>query len=582
MPKIWRIATHDPERVSALERSAGIPSVVAQLLVCRGIDCPQAARDFLDAKLSGLRDPELLPGAAQAAEILHQAIAAKKRIIVYGDYDADGMTATAILLGCLRLLGANADYYVPNRIDEGYGLNHEAIRSLALEGAQVVVTVDCGVASVAEAETAAECGLTLIITDHHQAGEQLPRAAAIVHPGLPGSTYPFAGLCGAAVALKLSWALCQRASEAKRVSESMRNYLMRAVGLAAVGTVADVVPLVDENRVLVRHGLNCLRHWTVPGLKALEHVTGLDKKPALSCEDIGFTIGPRLNAAGRLGQAQLAIELLTTESPQRAMQLAEFVHQLNDQRQSLERAVLKSANKQLGADAERQGLPAIVLADREWHPGVIGIVAGRMAEKHNCPVVLIALDSLGVKAGVGSGRSVPGFNLHAALSACGEHLVSHGGHQAAAGLAIDEKSVDAFRIDFCAYAERAIAEEDRVAELFVDAETPFAALTHQTVRQIESLAPFGHGNRRPMLCTSGVRLADPPRRMGTSGQHLSLNFEQHGVRIRAVAFGCGDWEQQLNAVEGLLSVAFQPVINDFRGRQTVEMHLADWRSQNAK
>jgi len=195
---------------------------VAQLLICRGIDCPQAARDFLDAKLSGLREPELLPGAVEAAEILHQAIAGNKRIIVYGDYDADGMTATAILLGCLKLLGANADYYVPNRIDEGYGLNHEALRSLALEGAQVVVTVDCGIASVAEAVTAAECGLTLIITDHHQPGERLPRAAAIVHPGLPGSTYPFPGLCGAAVALKVAWALCQQASEAKRVGRPSR------------------------------------------------------------------------------------------------------------------------------------------------------------------------------------------------------------------------------------------------------------------------------------------------------------------------------------------------------------------------
>jgi single-stranded-DNA-specific exonuclease len=582
MPKIWRIATHDPERVAALERSAGIPPVVAQLLVCRGIDCPQAARDFLDAKLSGLRDPELLPGASQAAEILQRAIADKQRIIVYGDYDADGMTATAILLGCLRLLGANADYYVPNRIDEGYGLNHEAIRSLALEGAQVIVTVDCGVASVAEAETAAECGVTLIITDHHQAAEQLPRAAAIVHPGMPGSEYPFAGLCGAAVALKLAWALCQRTSDAKRVSESMRNYLMRAVGLAAVGTVADVVPLVDENRVLVRHGLNCLRHWTVPGLKALESVTGIDKKPALSCEDIGFTIGPRLNAAGRLGQAQLAVELLTTESPERATQLAEFLHQLNDQRQSLERSVLKAANKQLGADADRKGLPAIVLADREWHPGVIGIVAGRMAEKYHCPVILIALDSLGAKPGIGSGRSVPGFDLHAALAACGEHLVSHGGHQAAAGLTVEEKHIDAFRRAFYAYAERAIAEEDRVAELWVDAETPFAALTQQTVRQIESLAPFGNGNRRPVLCATGVRLAEPPRRIGAGGQHLSLNFEQHGVKIRAVAFGCADWEPELSAIDGPLSVAFQPVINDFRGRKTVEMHLADWRAHTPK
>ena len=422
----------------------------------------------------------------------------------------------------------------------------------------------------------------LIITDHHQPGERLPRAAAIVHPGLPGGTYPFAGLCGAAVALKLAWALCQRASEAKRVSESMRNYLMRAVGLAAVGTVADVVPLVDENRVLVRHGLNCLRHWTVPGLKALEHVTGLDKKPALSCEDIAFTIGPRLNAAGRLGQAQLAIELLSTESPQRAMQLAEFVHELNDQRQSLERSILKTANKALGKDAERSGLPAIVLADREWHPGVIGVVAGRLAEKLHCPVVLIALDPLDAKPGVGSGRSVPGFNLHEALAACGEHLVSHGGHQAAAGLTIQERNVEAFRIDFCAYAEQAIAEEDRVAELFVDAETPFAALTHQTVKQIESLAPFGSGNRRPVLCTSGVRLAAPPSRMGASGQHLSLRFEQHGVTMRAVAFGGGDWVEQLAAVDGPLSVAFQPVINHFRGRQTVEMHLSDWRPQNGQ
>jgi single-stranded-DNA-specific exonuclease len=581
MPKIWRIAAHDPERVSALERSAGISAVVAQLLICRGIDCADAARDFLDAKLSGLRDPELLPGAAAAAEILHRAIADRQRIIVYGDYDADGMTATAILLGCLKLLGANADFYVPNRIDEGYGLNHEAIRSLALEGAQVVVTVDCGIASVAEAETARECGLTLIITDHHQQAEQLPRAAAIVHPGLPGGDYPFPGLCGAAVALKLAWALCQRASEAKRVSESMRNYLMRAVGLAAVGTVADVVPLVDENRVLVRHGLTCLRHWTVPGIKALENVTGLDKKPALSCEDIAFTIGPRLNAAGRLGQAQLAIELLTTESPQRAMQLAEFVHQLNDQRQTLERSILKSANKQLGDVAPGHQHNAIVLADREWHPGVIGVVAGKLAEKHHCPVILIALDPLGAKPGVGSGRSVPGFNLHAALAACGEHLASHGGHAAAAGLTIDEKNVAAFRADFCAFAEQAIAEADRIAELFVDAEAPFAALTHQTVKQIESLAPFGNGNRRPTLCTTGVRLAEEPRRIGTNGQHLSLRFEQHGVTIRAVAFGGGEWVEELVAAEGPLAVAFQPVINHFRGRQTVEMHLADWRPETS-
>jgi single-stranded-DNA-specific exonuclease len=582
MPKLWRIATHDVDRVTALERSAGIPAVVAQLLIGRGIQEPQAARQFLEAKLSELRDPEQLPGAVLAAELLHEAVRAGKRIVVYGDYDADGMTATAILLQCLRLLGANATFYVPHRIDEGYGLNHEAIRSLALEGAHVVVTVDCGIASVAEAATAAECGVKLIVTDHHQPGEELPTAAAIVHPGLPDQPYPFAGLCGAAVALKLAWALCQQASEAKRVSEPMRQFLMRAVGLAAVGTVADVVPLVDENRVLVRHGLTCLRHWPVVGLQALEKVTGLDKKPQLEGDDIGFMIGPRLNAAGRLGQAQLGVELLTTDSALRAMKLAEYICQLNDQRQSLERSVLLSAGKRIDALGDPRQLPALVLAETGWHPGVIGIVAGRLAEKHHRPVIMIALDSIGAKPGIGSGRSVPGFDLHEALAACGKHLISHGGHQAAAGLTIKESAIDAFRADFCAYAEQHISSEDRVAELFVDAEAPFALLTHKTVRQIESLAPFGHGNSRPLLCTSDVRLVDPPKRIGSTGRHLSLRLEQHGVTLRAVAFGGGDWEAELLALSGPLAVAFQPVINSFRGRQTVEMHLTDWRPHDAR
>jgi single-stranded-DNA-specific exonuclease len=580
MPKKWRIATHDLDRVAALERSAAIPAIVAQLLIGRGIHEPQAVRQFLEAKLSELRDPEQLPGAVQAAEILHEAIAAGKRIVVYGDYDADGMTATAIMLLCFRQLGANATYYVPSRIDEGYGLNHEAIRCLALEGAQVVVTVDCGITSVAEAETAAGCGLTMIITDHHQPGERLPAAAAIVHPALPDQPYPFPGLCGAAVALKLAWALCQRTSDAKRVSEPMRNYLMKAVGLAAVGTVADVVPLVDENRVLVRHGLACLRHWPILGLQALEKVTGLDKKPQLDGDDMGFMIGPRLNAAGRLGQAQLGVELLTTDSPQRAQQLAEYISQLNEQRQSLERSVLLAAGKQIDAQGDPHQLPALVLDGLGWHPGVIGIVAGRLAEKYHRPVILIALDSIGAKPGVGSGRSVPGFNLHEALGACAGHLLAHGGHRAAAGLTIKESAIDAFRIDFCAYAEQHIPSEDRVAELFVDAEAPFASLTRQTVRQIESLAPFGHGNSRPVLCTNDVMLADAPKRIGSTGRHLSMRLVQHGVTIRAVAFGGGDWEEAMVAVNGPLAVAFQPVINTFRGRQTVEMHLTDWRPQN--
>ncbi len=595
MPKRWRIANYDPARVAALGQAAGVPHVVAQLLIGRGICDADGVRRFLDVKLSGLRDPEELPGAVQAAELLHAAIRAGRRITVYGDYDADGVTATAILLGCLKLLGAKADYYIPNRIDEGYGLNHEALRTIAAREGDVVVTVDCGITSVAEANTARELGLTLIITDHHLPNVAaslrdadsliseipgqvpLPDAAAIVHPGLRGSTYPFPGLCGAAVSLKLAWAICQQASEAKRVSEAMRTFLMRSVGLAAIGTVADVVPLVDENRILVRHGLNCLRHYPTPGISALERVTGLAKNAQLDCDDIGFTIGPRLNAAGRLGQAPLALELLATESTERAQKLAEFIHGLNEQRQSLERSVYRAANKLAHETCDPSQAPALVLAGRGWHAGVIGIVAGRLAEQYHRPTILISLDELGVKPGTGSGRSVNGFDLHGGLSACGEHLVCHGGHEAAAGLTIHESAIEPFRRDFCIHAERHISQEERVAELFVDAETPLAALTHQIVRQIESLAPFGHGNERPLLCTSAVRLAEPPRRIGSTGRHLSLRLEQHGVALRAVAFGGGDWEQDLNEASGPLAVAFKPVINNFRGRQTVEMQLADWR-----
>jgi single-stranded-DNA-specific exonuclease len=577
MPKVWRIAAHDPSGIAALERAAGIPAVVAQLLFARGIRDAADARQFLDPKLTGLREPDLLPGAAAAAQLLFEAVRANRRITVYGDYDADGVSGAAILLRCLRMLGAAVDSYIPHRIDEGYGLNGEALRKLAAQGADVVVTVDCGIASVCEAELAAELDLTLIITDHHQAAQSLPRAAAIVHPGLPGGDYPFPGLCGAAVALKLAWALCQQASQNKRVTERLRQFLLQAVGLAAIGTVADVVPLVDENRILVRHGINSLRSYPTVGVAALLRQTRLRDKRQMDGEDLAYVLGPRLNAAGRLGQAEIAVELLTTESVDRAEKLAAYIEELNAQRQSLERGIARAAEKQARERYDPRRDAALVLADADWHPGIIGIVAGRLADKHHVPTVVVALDPLGVKPGIGSARSIHGFDLHDALATCSDHLESHGGHAAAAGLKVTEAKLPAFRRAFCEAASRARNGAARAAELQVDAETALSCLTHQIVMQIESLAPFGHGNCRPVLCASNVRLAEPPRRMGEAGRHLSMVFDQHGVRIRAVAFGGGDWEEELAAARGDLSIAFRPVINTFRGQSTVEIHLADWR-----
>ncbi|HET6882133.1 MAG TPA: single-stranded-DNA-specific exonuclease RecJ, partial [Pirellulales bacterium] len=565
MAKRWRIHSHSAERIAALERAAGVSAVLARLLICRGVEDPLAVRNFLDPKLTQLRDPGELPGVPAAADRIWRAVSAGERITVYGDYDVDGMTGAALLIECLRLLGAEVGYYVPHRVDEGYGLNDEALTAIARQGTKLVVTVDCGVTSVAQAETAHQLGLDVVVTDHHEFGPALPDAAAIVHPRLPGTTYPFAGLSGAGVAFKLAWALCQQASGAKKVGEAMRNYLLSAVGLAALGTVADMVPLVDENRVLVQHGLASLKQRPGLGLAALMRLAEIDRKPALDSEDIAFSLAPRLNAAGRLGQAQLAVELLTTRSAERATALAEYLHELNGSRQSLERSIYLAANKlaQEQHDPERDA--AFVLAERGWHPGVIGIVAGRLVEKYQRPVVLVAFDGLGVKPGIGSARSVPGLNVYDALCGCAHHLVSHGGHAAAAGLKIEEGKVEHFRNDFCEQVAGSLTVEQRTAELAIDAEVSFGELTLAVLNQIERLAPFGQHNPRPLMCASGVTLAGPVQRIGGGGRHLALKLAQHGVVLRAVAFGGGDWADELAKQPGPMAVAFRPVINDFNG-----------------
>lgn len=576
MAKRWRIHPHSAERISALERAAGVSAVVARLLVCRGIEDPLAVRSFLDPKLTQLREPAELPGVPAAAERIGRAISARERITVYGDYDVDGMSGTSLLVECLRLLGAEASYYVPHRVDEGYGLNDEALETIARQGTRLVVTVDCGVTSVSQAETARRLGLDLIITDHHEFGAGLPEAAAIVHPRLPGTAYPFAGLSGAGVAFKLAWALCQEASGAKKVGEAMRRYLLGAVGLAALGTVADMVPLVDENRVLVQHGLASLKRQPGLGLAALMKLAELDRKQSLDSEDIAFSLAPRLNAAGRLGQAQLGVELLTTRSAERATALAEYLHELNGSRQSLERSIYLAANKLAQQhDVERDS--ALVLGERGWHAGVIGIVAGRLVEKYHRPVVLVAFDGLGVKPGIGSARSVPGLNVYECLRGCAHHLVSHGGHAAAAGLKIDEAKIDDFRGDFCEQVAGCLTLEQRTAELAIDAEVSFGELTLPVLNQIERLAPFGQHNPRPLLCASGVTLAGPVQRIGGGGRHLAVKLAQHGVVMRAVAFGGGDWADELDKQPGPMAVAFRPVINDFNGYRRVELQLSDWR-----
>ncbi len=578
MQKLWRVLPHDSQRVESLMRSANLPAVVAQLLVGRGVYQGEDAKIFLESKLHGLRDPLELPGVVKAVELIAAAITSKQPITVYGDFDADGMTGAAILFNGLRLMGADVNYFIPNRLEEGYGLNSEAIERLHRRGRKLIITVDCGITAIEQAKLCHELGVTLIITDHHRFADQLPNAAAIVHPRLPGSQYPFGELCGAGVAFKLAWALCQQVCGAKKVADPMRDYLMQSIGLAAIGTVADMVPLLDENRILVHHGLRALRANPLPGLVEMMKLTKINNKSSLNSEDIGFALAPRLNAAGRLGQAQLAVELMTCPAGERAVALAAYIEQLNLSRDSLQRSVQLAASKQAKTDFDAEADPALVLAGVGWHQGVIGVVAGRLADKYAKPVIVLSLDATSSRPAVGSGRAGhPDIDLHAALAECSDRLVRFGGHGAAAGLTIEEAQIDHFRSDFFEAISKQMSEVESVPEILIDAQTPLGQLNLQTVTQIEQLSPFGQGNPRPVLCASDVTLVEPSRRMGSGDRHLMMKLTQHSVEMRAVAFGQGDWCEPLNACEGPIDVAYRPVINEFNGYRSVQIQLVDWR-----
>ncbi len=566
---------HDPVAIERVGNTLRVPPIVAQLLLNRGVNDPEAAEVFLHAPFRSLRDPELLPGVPQAADLILATIRAGKKICVYGDYDVDGLTGTAILLEGLRLLGAATDFYVPHRLDEGYGVNAAALGQIASGGSSVVITVDCGITSVAEADEARRLGLGLIVSDHHEYRQELPRAAALVHPRLPGTSYPFGDLSGSGVAFKLAWALCQRASGSVKVTPQFREYLLDSVTLAALGMVADVVPLRDENRIFVRHGLARMAQTNSIGLQALLQSAGLAAKKSLTARDVGFTLAPRLNAAGRLGCARLVVELLTTTSKERAAEVARYLEKQNEERQKIERRIHAQAREHI-SETDLMGTPALVLANHSWHAGVIGIVAGKLAEQYGRPVLLISLreDSA---LGLGSGRSIPGFPLHEALSACGNELASHGGHAAAAGFKIERTRIAAFREQFCAFAARRLAEGVPPPSLVLDAEVPLNVINFELVSVLDKLEPYGAGNARPLFL-GGPAQVSTPRRVGSGERHLSFRVRQNGSTLRAIAFNMGDRLDELISQDGWCSLAFTPCINEWQGYRSVQLEVRDFQA----
>ena len=546
---------------------------MAQVLVARGFDTTEA-KQLTKSSLADLHDPSLLPGLDEAADRLAAAVREKRAITVYGDYDVDGMTATAILLRCLRLAGGQVDYYIPHRLDEGYSLNESALRQIAAEDPnRLIVTVDCGIASLAEARLARELGLELIVTDHHQFAADLPDALA-VHPRLKAEPpYPFGELCGAGVALKLAWGVAKRLNDGRRVSDAQRDTLIEAVGLACLGTVADLVPMRGENRVIVCNGLKALSSRCRPGLQALKAIAKLEGP--LATDDLSYALSPRLNAAGRLGQARLGVELLVTDDAMRAHDLARYIDELNDQRKTVERRISRQAREQVDENPEWEAAPALVLSQDDWHYGVTGIVAGRIVEKYGRPAFLLSLDKATGRLR-GSGRSGGMADLHAALGACSDLLETHGGHAAAAGVSLQRENLPAFRERLGEEVLAQHAGRPPEAPLSIDAEVALGLLDLGAVKELERLSPFGQQHPRPLLVASGVRLSKPPRAMGEGDRHFSAQFRQGGRPLRSIAFGRGEWVAEMSPDEAF-DICFEPQINSYQGRESVELRLVDWR-----
>jgi single-stranded-DNA-specific exonuclease len=555
----------NPEDVARLRERLRVSDALAQVLVRRGHRDPRSASAFLAARER--HELDAFGGLRDAAKLVAARAHAGRRITIHGDYDVDGVCSTAVLVRTLRKLGATCDWYLPDRAEDGYGLSAGTVRRLAERGTELLITVDCAITAVDEVALARSLGIEVIVSDHHvpRADGMLPDAP-IVHPALCG--YPCAELCAAAVAHKLAQATLEAAGrEASEADEDL--------DLVALATIADVVPLVGENRTLVRRGLHALAATAKPGLRALMAVARIDPSK-IDERAVGFGLAPRINAAGRLYRADAALELILTEDRVRGAQIAEELDRANGERRHTEHAIRNEAEAQIGQLSERAACAAYVLAGEGWHPGVIGIVAARLVERHRRPVVLVALDG---DRGRGSGRSFDGYDLLAGLTACDEHLERYGGHSAAAGVELERGSLAAFADALDRHAAIALSPEDMVVRERVDAVVGGTQLGMELAEELAMLAPFGRGNPAVSLMVRDAVLRDV-RPMG-EGKHARFTIESDGVHARAVAFGC---DGKLGVGDGEpLDATFALEVNEWRGvseprlvlRHAQPAHLAE-------
>ncbi|HET8540942.1 MAG TPA: single-stranded-DNA-specific exonuclease RecJ [Anaeromyxobacter sp.] len=561
----WVEAAADGDAAARLAGALGLHPLAARVLAIRGYGSAADAQAFLAARLEDLPDPSAMKGMPEAVARLVRGVEAGERIACYGDYDVDGVTSTALLAGFLRAAGADAVTYVPHRLVEGYGLNVAAVEKLAAEGVRLLVTLDCGITAASEVRAAAALGVDAVVVDHHTVPVELPAAAAILNPHQPGCAYPSKDLAAVGVTFALLMALRRALRERGRFGPSRPEpNLKDALDLVALGTVADVVPLVGANRILVRWGLDALARTRRRGLRALKKVAGIAEGTPVTAGQIGFRLGPRINAAGRLDDAGRGVRLLLTADAAEADALAAELDAENQARQEIERRILAEATHDAAARV-RAGARGLVLARDGWHAGVVGIVAARVAERFHRPAVLVAL---GGEEGKGSGRSVEGFHLYEALAACAPHLARFGGHRHAAGVTVERGRLEAFREAFEAHARERLADEDLVPRCRIDGWVGEGDVTDRAAEDLARLGPFGAGHPEPVFALRGS--ARGARTVGAENAHLKLALG----RLDAIGFGMGD---RLAACAGPLDAAFTIGFDEWDGARRLQLRLRDVR-----
>lgn len=563
-PKTWVLRSHAaPEHAQALAVELGISHTFAVLLANRGFVSTAEVQDFLEPSLTKLLDAFTMRDMDLATARIWKAIDERESILVYGDYDVDGITATGLLTSALSRLGAKVSYFIPDRIRDGYGFSLRGVDVAKKRRMRLVVTADCGITATAEVKVAREHGIEVIVTDHHEPLGVLPEAHAILNPKRRDCPYAFKELAGVGVVLKLVQGLAQY-----RPGSLPEDFVMEHLDLVALGTIADVVPLRGENRIFAKLGLERICHSTKPGIVALKEVAGLRSKRVESGH-VAYILAPRINAAGRLGNAESGVRLLLSTERSEALTIAESLEEDNTMRKKIDESTLEEALEQLQAHGDDLP-PAIVLWSDRWHPGVLGIVASRLMERYHRPTILIAADP---DEGKGSCRSIPGFDVCQALQECREHLIGFGGHSYAAGLTIRAEQMEAFRDHLCRVVSERLTPDDYVPKLSIDGPILLEQCNEGLVEFLDRLSPFGIGNTEPLFVAENIQVAGTP--MVVSRNHLKLNVRQNGRELECIGFGMGHLAGPIQTESGRISIAFVPTLNVWQNRARLQLKLRD-------